>query len=184
MPAESPTRPAISADPQGLRGFAALALFGATVALGAALRLDQFAMQVLLDDEWHAVHQVLRRAPAAIVLELGHADYGIPLALYDWALARTIGLSETAMRLPMMLCGLATIVVLPLAVAARIGRAQTLAFALLLAISPLLVAYSQIARPYAIGVLLGWFAHGAFRRYWEGSGRAGAAYAIATAFTV
>lgn len=184
MPAESPTRAAIFADPQGLRGFAAPALFAAIVALGAALRLDQFAVQVLLDDEWHAVHQILRHGPASILLELGHADYGIPLALYDWALARTVGLSETAMRLPMMLCGLATIVLFPLAVAARIGRAEALAFALLLAVSPLLVAYSQIARPYAIGVLLGWLAHRAFRRYWEGSGRAGAAYAAATAFAV
>ena len=183
MPAESPSRPAIPTGPQGLRG-PALALFAATLALGAALRLDQFTLQVLLDDEWHAVHQVLRHGPASLVLELGHADFGIPLALYDWALVQTVGLSETAMRLPMMLCGLATIAVLPLAVAGRIGRAEALAFALLLAISPLLVAYSQIARPYAISVLAGWIAHWAFRRYWEGDRRGGAVYALATAFTV
>ena len=141
MPAESPSRPANSAGPQGLRG-PALALFAATLALGAALRLDQFTLQVLLDDEWHAVHQILRRGPASIVLALGHADFGIPLALYDWALVQTVGLSETAMRVPMMLCGLATIVLFPLAVAPRIGRAEALAFALLLATSPLLVAFS------------------------------------------
>ena len=104
MPAESPSRPAIPAGPQGLRG-PALVLFAAILALGAALRLDQFTLQVLLDDEWHAVHQILRRGPASLLLELGHADFGIPLGLYDWALAQTIGLSETAMRLPMMLCG-------------------------------------------------------------------------------
>ena len=161
-----------------------LALFALLVALGAALRLDQFTVQVLLDDEWHAVHQVLRHGPAALVLELGHADFGIPRGLYDWVLVNTIGLSETAMRLPMMLCGLATIVVFPLAVAPRVGRAEALAFTLLLATSPLLVAYSQIARPYAISVLLGWLAHRAFQRYWEGSARAGTVYALATAFTV
>ena len=160
------------------------ALLAAIVALGAALRLDQFAVQVLLDDEWHAVHQVLRHAPAAFVLDLGVADYGIPLALYDWALVRTVGLSETALRLPMMLCGLATLVVLPLAVAPRVGRDAALAFALLLATSPLLIAYSQIGRPYAINLMLGWVAHGAFHRYWAGSARAGAVYALATALAV
>jgi Dolichyl-phosphate-mannose-protein mannosyltransferase len=183
MPAESPSRPAIPAGPQGLRG-PALVLFAAILALGAALRLDQFTLQVLLDDEWHAVHQILRRGPASLVLELGHADFGIPLALYDWALVQTVGLSETAMRVPMMLCGLATIVLFPLAVARRIGRAEALAFALLLATSPLLVAFSQVARPYAINVFLGWVAHWAFLRYWEGSVRAGAVYAVATALVV
>ena len=184
MPAARWTRPATSADPERLRG-APLALLAAIVALGAALRLDQFAAQVLLDDEWHAVHQILKRGPASLYVELGHADYGIPLALYDWAIARTVGLSETAMRLPMMACGLATLIVFPLAVSARVGRAQALAFALLLATSPLLVAHSQIARPYAINVFLGWVAHWAFMRYW-GDGRTGAAavYAIAAAFVV
>jgi hypothetical protein len=38
-------------------------------------------------------------------------------------------------------------------------------FALLLAISPLLVIYSRQGRPYAITLLLCWIAHGAFRRY-------------------
>jgi len=183
MPADASSRPATSAHPPGLHG-PALALLAVLVALGAALRLDQFAVQVLLDDEWHAVHQVLNHGPASLYFQLGHADYGIPLALYDWALAQTIGLSETAMRLPMMLCGLATIVVFPLAVARRVGRAEALAFALLLATSPLLIAYSQIARPYAISVFLGWVAHRAFLRYWEGDGRAGVVYALATAFTV
>lgn len=177
-------RPATRSAAPGRFTGASLVLFAAIVALGAALRLDQFALQVLLDDEWHAVHQVLRRGPASLLLELGQADYGIPLGLYDWALMQTIGLSETAMRAPMMLCGLATLVAFPHAVAPRVGRAAALAFALLLAVSPLLVAYSQIARPYAITVLLGWVAHRAFVRYREGNRAAGAVYAATSAFVV
>ena len=154
----------------------------AIAALGAWLRLDQFTQQVLLDDEWHAVHQVLAHGPAQFVVDFGHADYGIPLALYDWALVHSIGLSETAMRVPMVLAGLATFVLLPLAVARRIGREAALGFALLLALSPPLVAYSQIARPYALDLVLGWYAHWAFRRWWLGSRADGAGYVAATAF--
>ncbi|MFO1284877.1 MAG: glycosyltransferase family 39 protein [Burkholderiales bacterium] len=184
MPAEPLRRPATPSAPLGRFAGASLAVFVVVVALGALLRLDQFPLQVLLDDEWHAVHQVMRRGPASLVLELGHADYGIPLGLYDWALLHTVGLSETAMRMPMMLCGLAALVAFPLAVVSRVGRAESLAFALLLAISPLLVAYSQIARPYAITVLIGWASHRAFLRYWDGSGRAGVFYAVASAVVV
>ncbi|MFO1308954.1 MAG: glycosyltransferase family 39 protein [Burkholderiales bacterium] len=184
MTAEPTRAPAAPDAAPGRLAGASLVLFVAIVALGAALRLDQFPSQVLLDDEWHAVHQVLRHGPASLVRELGHADYGIPLGLYDWVLLHTVGLSETAMRAPMMLCGLAALVAFPLAVASRVGRAESLAFALLLAISPLLVAYSQIARPYAITVLLGWAAHRAFLRYWDGSRGAGVFYAIASALVV
>ena len=67
-------RPATRSAAPGRFTGASLALFAAIVALGAALRLDQFALQVLLDDEWHAVHQVLRHGPASLVIELGHAD--------------------------------------------------------------------------------------------------------------
>lgn len=132
---------------------------------GAALRLDQFTAQVLIDDEWHAVHQVLQRGPGALFLDFGFSDYSIPLGIYDWGLAQTVGLSETAMRAPMLLCGLATLVLFPLFAARRFGYPVATLFALLLAISPLLVLYSRMARPYAITLLLGWIAHAAFHRY-------------------
>jgi len=154
----------------------------AALVLGAALRLDQFGAQVLLDDEWHAVHQVLARPPSAFFTDLGHADYGIPLALYDWALVHTIGLSETAMRMPMMVAGLATIVLVPLAVARRVGAGVALALAFLLALSPPLVAYSQIARPYGLTLLAGLYAHWAFQRYLRGSRADGVGYVAAAGF--
>jgi hypothetical protein len=57
-------------------------------------------------------------------------------------------------------------------------------FALLLAISPLLVIYSRMARPYAITFLLGWLAHAAYQRFHRASRDrvgAGALYAFAAA---
>ena len=133
--------------------------------VGAVLRLDQFGAQVLIDDEWHAVHQLLHHTPQTMFFDFGFADYSIPLGILYWYEAHGWGLSEIGMRWPMLLCGLATLVVLPLYVAPRLGGATAAVFALLIAISPLLVVYSRMARPYAITLLFGWIAHGAFQRY-------------------
>ncbi|MCW8926420.1 MAG: hypothetical protein OQJ84_09200, partial [Xanthomonadales bacterium] len=73
--------------------------------VGVYFRLDQFLLQVLLDDEWHAVHQLLANTPAQMFLTIGHADFSIPLALLYWLERSTIGLSELGMRWPMMLAG-------------------------------------------------------------------------------
>src|SRR5271169_5165996 len=160
------------------------ATLGAAVLIGAYLRLDQILSQVLIDDEWHAVHEVLQRTPAAMLVDFGWADYSIPLGILDWYEARWFGLSEIVLRAPMLACGLATLVVLPLYVARRVGRATAAVFAVLLAISPLLVIYSRMARPYAITLLLGWIAHGAFARYYasaRGHAPAGFVYAVTAA---
>jgi len=122
--------------------------------LGLWLRLDQFASQTLLDDEWHAVHQLVQSSPARFVRSLGHDDFSIPLTLYDWVLAQTIGLSELGMRLPLMVAGVLTLVALPLSLRGRIDARALLLFALALALSPLLWTYARTARPYALTLLL------------------------------
>ena len=160
-----------------------MCLIGAAVLIGAYVRLDQVLSQVLIDDEWHAVHRLLRSTPAAMYLDFGFADYSIPLGILDWYEARWIGLSEISMRAPMMLSGLATLVVLPLYVARRLSWAAAALFAMLIAISPLLVIYSRMARPYAITLLLAWVAHAVFQRYCaatRGAIAAGVVYGAAT----
>lgn len=134
--------------------------------VGAWLRLDQLTAQVLIDDEWHAVHQLLLYSPSEMFLDFGYADYSIPLGILDWYEAQWWGLSELAMRLPMLLAGLATLILFPLYVARRLSYAAAAVFALLLAVSPLLVIYSRMARPYALTLLFAWLAHAAFQRYW------------------
>jgi len=162
-------------------------LMALVVVAGAWVRLDQFTAQVLIDDEWHAVHQILVHGPLEMLRDFGYADYSIPLGILYWAEAHAFGLSETAMRWPMLLCGLATLVLFPLYVAPRLSRATALVFATLLAMSPLLVVYSRIARPYGITLLLGWTAHAAYQRFHR-HGRfaaaAGVAYAIAASLAI
>jgi hypothetical protein len=154
----------------------------AALAVGAYLRLQQIAAQVLIDDEWHAVHQFIARAPGDMFFDFGYADYSIPLGILDWYQAQWWGVSELTLRWPMLACGLAALVVLPMYVLPRLGRPTAAVFALLLATSPLLVIFSRMARPYAITLLLGWIAHGAYQRYHHAErGRVGAGMTFAVA---
>lgn len=172
--------PITAASEPRLRTRTALAV-AVPLAIAAVLRLDQFAAQVLIDDEWHAIHRVLYWTPTRMFLDFNIADYSIPLGLADWAIAHAIGLTELRMRVPMLVAGLATVALFPWAVMQRLGVPTAFAFALLLAASPMLVIYSQTARPYALTLLLGWVAHAAFQRAWVGSNAAGVLYAACAA---
>jgi len=141
--------------------------FALAIGVGIALRLDQFASQLLLEDEWHSVYRVVHETPSAILLDFGHSDSSIPLTLLYFAEAHGFGLSELAMRWPMLLAGVATLALFPWYAARHVGWAEALLFAALLAISPLLYFFSRMARPYAITLLLLYVAHVAFRRYIE-----------------
>lgn len=142
---------------------------------GVAIRLFQYPQQVLLDDEWHAIHQLLSgKTPGQLFLSLGHADYSIPLGLWYWLEMRWFGLSEWAMRWPMLLAGVATLLLLPAWAEPRFPRRVTLVFAGLLAVSPLLLIYSHTARPYALTLLLTLLGLHAFYRAIAGDRRSGA----------
>jgi len=148
---------------------AAFVLVIAFIGAGVWLRLDQLASQLLLEDEWHAVYRVVHQSPAAIFLDFAHSDSSIPLTLLYVLEARAFGLSELGMRAPLVVAGVATLFLFPWYVARRVGVAEALVFAALLAISPLLYFFSRTARPYALTLLLGWTAHVLFRRYYEAS---------------
>ncbi len=156
--------------------------------LGAWLRLDQFTVQVLLDDEWHAVHQLLGGAsPRDLFLSFGSSDYSIPLGLLYFFEARWFGLNELLMRWPMLLAGLATLALVTAWAWRRLGPGAAAGAAFLLALSPLLVIYSRTARPYAITLLLACMALYAFYRFLEARRIRpawGAGYAIAAALSV
>lgn len=126
----------------------------AAVVPGLFLRLDQFIDQVLIDDEWHAVHQLILHGPSRFLLSHGHSDHSIPLTAWDWLLMQSIGLSELGMRLPLLLAGLASLLLLPLALRGRLDLRVLLVFVLLLSVSTLLVGYARMARPYALTLLL------------------------------
>src|SRR5438128_2462769 len=127
----------------------------AALALGAWLRLHGLGEQVLLDDEWHALHKLMAAGYAEIFRSFGYADHSIPLTLFYKALADTVGLDEIRMRMVQAACGIALIAVAAgLARAISGDRVVALLTAFLVAGAPFLVLYSRFARPYAITTLL------------------------------
>lgn len=140
-------------------------LFSAIALLGIYLRLDQIVSQVLLDDEWHVIHQLLARPPAELVKTFGVADFSIPLALLYWLEMKWVGLSELGMRWPMLLAGILFLCLGPLYLRRYFDDKTTLIFMFLVAISPRLVMYSRTARPYAITLLLSLLAIVLFQKF-------------------
>jgi hypothetical protein len=150
---------------------------GALIA-GIVLRAWQLDAQVLLDDEWHALHKLLRADWASVFTRFGYADHSIPLTLYYKWIYETLGLSERQMHAPVLLAGIALVVVAPWlgrAWAAWPTRALWMA---LLAVSPLLVYHSRTARPYALTSLLTFVAIVAYWR-WRRAERRSAGLATA-----
>ena len=74
--------------------------------------------------------------------------------LYYKALLDTVGWSELWLRLPSLLAGVASLIVLPVASRRWLGLRAQSTFCGLLAVSPILIYYSRYSRPYAVVVLL------------------------------
>ncbi|MCH8476775.1 MAG: hypothetical protein LAT56_02395 [Wenzhouxiangella sp.] len=136
-------------------------------ALAAWLRLWQIGHQILIDDEWHAVHKLMRFGYRDIFLSFGHADHTIPLTLFFRLLADTVGLSEWRMRALPLAFGLATGLALPWVMKPWLKRCEPWVFAALLAVSPLLIHFTRYVRPYALTVPMGFIAMIALWRWWH-----------------
>lgn len=150
----------------------------AAVAVGAAIRLDQIREQIVLDDEWHALHAILRFDYGHILTHFGWTDVCIPMAVFDKLVADTVGLSEMWLRLPMLVAGIGALLVLPLMLRTWVGRSASTSFAWLLAVSPLHVFFSRLARPYAVSLLLVLVGGLAYARWWENGRRRWQALAV------
>jgi hypothetical protein len=157
---------AARARPDEPRAFAWYALLIAALLVGTALRAWQLDIQILIDDEWHAVHKLLRSSAVDIFTHFGYADYSIPLTLYFALLRRTIGLSEWGMHVPSLVAGVGLLLVGPRLLARSCSLPVRATWALLVAISPLLVYHSKVARPYALTSVLTFVAIIAFRHWW------------------
>jgi hypothetical protein len=146
----------INLKQQGFR-FALAGVF----ALGAYLRLHGLAAQILLDDEWHNLIQVLGKNAVRVLTQFNpHDNASLPLALYNLAVYHLFGWSEFTLRLPLILAGLLSLVGLPLLVRKNFNERVALIFASLLALSPFLIFYSRYARAYGLVMLLcfaAWF---------------------------
>jgi len=172
-PSTGPQAAAVPMSHRASRADVWSALLLVAFVTGAVLRIWQLDIQILIDDEWHAIHKLLRSSPLDIVTHLGYADYSIPLTLYYQQLQRTIGLSEWGMHVPSLVAGLGLLLVGPRLLARSFALPVRATWTILVAISPLLVYHSKIARPYALTSLLTFVAILAFRAWWlDRQGRA------------
>jgi hypothetical protein len=168
--------------PRGTRwswmAFAALA-----IAVGVFLRVWQLGTQILLDDEWHAIHKLIASDYRDIATHFGLADYCIPLTLLYKFFAVHGGLTEWKMRMPPLIGGFGLLFVagwLPRRWPDVSTRAIWIA---LMAISPMMTYHSRTGRPYAITTLLVFVAVFAFYESMRGKQRLRwvALYVICTA---
>ena len=124
------------------------------LAVGMALRLYQLPAQIIADDEFHALNTAIRHSYRFILTHFGEADHSIPVSLFYKVCLDIFWLDEMVMRGPMVLAGLASLVVFPRLARGHLNQAATSAFRWLLAISPLCIYFSRYARPYALTLFL------------------------------
>lgn len=139
----------------------------AALAIGVALRSFELSEQIVLEDELVSVQALRVFSYEGIASRFDHAYYSIPHTLLLKAIAEWIGLDELTLRLPSLLAGLALLGAGAWLVWRRFGPDVSAIFALLLAISPLLVLYSRVARAYGIAIALVFFALLALARWLE-----------------
>jgi hypothetical protein len=149
--------------PGGWTAAVAAACAGLALLAGAGLRLFNLRDQVLGGDELHAVRAALSQPLPALLTTYQLADSCIPLTALDRLLLdHGVTLGEWQLRLPVLASGLAALLVLPALVRRRLAPAAWPLFCALVALSPLLVLYSRIARPYMPATLLAFAACMAF----------------------
>jgi hypothetical protein len=160
-----------------------MALALCAFAAGLYLRAHGLASQIIIDDEWHALHKLMRADMLDIVTHLDYADYSIPLTVYFRWLQDFGGLTEWGMHLPVLIAGVALIAVGPALARPWTTLPVCATWAALLALSPLLVYFSRTARPYSLVALLATIAIVAFERWYRTErhrDRWGIAYVAAT----
>jgi hypothetical protein len=128
----------------------------------------------------------VRRTVPEILTTYHLADASIPLtALARWLMDRGVVLGELGFRLPVLLCGLAALLVIPWAFREKLEPAEVQLLGWLVAFSPGLVLYSRIARSYLPMVLAGFGAVMAFEAWWRTRRwRAAAAYLLLAGLAV
>jgi predicted membrane-bound mannosyltransferase len=166
--------------------WAVLGLWILAIAAGSGLRLWNLSDQVVGGDEMHGVRAAVKGQLVDILRTYQQADPCIPLAgYYHLAIDARGSLNEAVVRAPALAAGLLALLVIPWLVRSRLGDAGALLLAWLLALSPLLVLYSRLARPYMPVVLVGFVSFLAFDRWAEGEGaRWGWLWALCAALAI
>lgn len=145
----------------------------AALLVGFFLRAYLLADQVLTDDEWHGFYYAIGKSPGWLLTHFSIPGATcIPLNFYTWLLGGCGGWSEIWLRMPSLVCGVLCVVVCPLLAWKIVGQQRVAWLAMLLAVSPTLIFYSRICRPYSAVAFLGfatillaarWMQAGGFR---------------------
>lgn len=153
----------------------------AILAVGTTLRGWQLSLQLLADDEWHALNKIQNSSLTDIFLSFGQADHSIPLTLFYAISAIFFPINEFLLRLPLLIAGIVMIVAIPWMLRQHLSRHEHLWLASLLCLSPILVYFSRTARPYALTTLLAFAALLFFYRWFESKRKSQAMAYIALA---
>lgn len=150
-----------------------LVLLGGIVALGAVLRFATLDLQSYRYDEAVTVARVLHPSLFDTLSTVPGSESTPPLYyLLAWLWSRPFGTGEVGVRSLSALAGTASIAVVYLAaVALPLPRRAGLIAAAVVAVSPVLIWFSQDARAYALAFLLGALSFLFFARARRGSGR-------------
>lgn len=129
------------------------------LATGVFFRLYLVTDQILLDDEWHALQFTINHSLWYVLTHFSYAGANIiPINAYVRILLTSFGWSEIALILPSLAAGIASLLLFPLALKRIFNARIVILFAFLFAVSPLLIFYSRVCRPYSIYTLLGFLA--------------------------
>src|SRR6185369_4058817 len=104
-------------------------LLAGAVLLGAALRLHGIRDQLLLSDEWHALHAAALLPVRELLRLVTLGATSIPMNVYSRLLLDGPGWSELGLRLPSLLAGLAALVLFPLLARGLLRPRATVIFA-------------------------------------------------------
>lgn len=126
--------------------------------VGLFLRLYGLSGQIPVDDEWHSLNFVLDKSFFAVLTTHGLGANCIPQNVVHWILLHAVGWSEAALFLPSVLCGIAGLLLFPWLISRLAGRTVAVFFSWLLAISPCVIFYSRILRPYSMVLFFGFLA--------------------------
>ena len=155
----------------GRRGAASLVV--ALTVLAAALRFPTLDLQSFWFDEAVTAVDTLKPGFGDTLTSVRDMEVSPPLYFcLAWAWSQLFGLGESGLRSLSALVGTLTVPVAYAAAVQVVPRRGALAVAALACVSPLLVWYSQEARPYALFVLLAGLSLAFFLRSLRAPGRA------------
>ena len=115
---------------------------------GIFLRIYHLPDQLILDDEWHTLYYVIGKSLPELLFKPAYAANSMPINFYAGWLLQSLGWSEFSLRLISQFFGIVSLVVFPCVLNKVLKKTSLLFFAALMSLSPFLIFYSRVLRPY------------------------------------